>query len=92
MTSFMTSLRYQGVPCYKHFYSYIISCNQRLNVLLIKSIIDKFVDDINDFVCISIVGGHPFLCHGTEYYSFLFVVSQIWNSIFNMFCSLSRYH
>ena len=38
-----------------------ISCNGRKNVLLINYTIDKFVDIINGFVCIRIVGGHSFL-------------------------------
>ena len=38
-----------------------ISCNGRRNVLLNDYIIDKFVDTINGFVCISIAGGHSFL-------------------------------
>ena len=35
-----------------------ISCNRRRNVLLNNCIIDKFVDTINGFVCIRIVGWH----------------------------------
>ena len=38
-----------------------ILCNLRRNVLLNNYIIDKFVDTINGFVCIRIVGGHSFL-------------------------------
>ena len=38
-----------------------ISCNGRRNVLLNNYIIDKFVDTLNDFVCIRIAGGHSFL-------------------------------
>ena len=38
-----------------------ISCNGCRNVLLKNYIIDTFVDTINDFVCIRIVGGHSFL-------------------------------
>ena len=35
-----------------------ISCNGRKNVLLNDYIIDKFVDTINGFVCIRMVGEH----------------------------------
>ena len=38
-----------------------ISCNGRRNVLLNNYTSDKFVDTINDFVCIRIAGGHSFL-------------------------------
>ena len=38
-----------------------ISFNGGRNVLLNNYIIDKFVDTINGFVCIWIVGGHSFL-------------------------------
>ena len=38
-----------------------ISCNGHRNVLLNNCIIDKFVDTINGFVCITIVDGHSFL-------------------------------
>ena len=38
-----------------------ISCNGRRNVLLNKYIIDTFVDAINGFVFIRLVGGHSFL-------------------------------
>ena len=38
-----------------------ILCDGRKNVLLNNYIIDKFVDTINGFVCIRIVGGHSFL-------------------------------
>ena len=54
MTSCMISLQYLRVPS-------DISCNWRRNVLLNNCIIDKFVDTINGFVCIRIVGGHSFL-------------------------------
>ena len=33
-------------------------------MLRIKANTDKFVDTIDDFVCIRIVDGRPFLCHG----------------------------
>ena len=38
-----------------------ISCYGRRNVVLKNYIIDTFVDTINGFVCIRIVGGHLFL-------------------------------
>ena len=38
-----------------------ITSNGRKNVLLNNYIIDKFIDTINGFVCIRIVGGHSFL-------------------------------
>ena len=38
-----------------------ISCNGSRNVLLNKYIIDTFVDAINGFVFIRLVGGHSFL-------------------------------
>ena len=38
-----------------------ISCNMCEDVLLNNYIIDKFIDTINGFVCIRIVGGHSFL-------------------------------
>ena len=37
-----------------------MSCNGHRNVLLNNYIIDKFVDTMNDFVCIMIAGGHSF--------------------------------
>ena len=38
-----------------------ISCNRRRNALFNNYIIDKYVDTINGFVCIRIVGGQSFL-------------------------------
>ena len=38
-----------------------VSCNGRRNVLLNKYIIVTFVDAINGFVFIRLVGGHSFL-------------------------------
>ena len=41
----------------------------RRNVLLNKYIIDTFVDAINGFVFIKLVGGHSFLWHGTPIFN-----------------------
>ena len=51
-----------------------ISCNGRRNVLLNNYIIDKFVDIINGFVCIRIVGGHSFLWDGTPIFNCIFSI------------------
>ena len=61
MTSCMNSLQYLRVPSYNHSKVNDISCNGRRNVLLNKYIIDTFVDAINGFVFIRLVGGHSFL-------------------------------
>ena len=61
MTSCMISLHYLRVPSNNHFKVIDISWNGRRNVLLNNFIIDKFVDTINGFICIRIVGGHSFL-------------------------------
>ena len=57
----MISLQYQGYPVIIISKANDISCNGRRNVLLNKYMIDTFVDTINGFVCIRIVGVHSFL-------------------------------
>ena len=49
------------VPSYNHLFVIDISCNGRRYILLNNITIDKFVDALNGFVCIRIVGGHSFL-------------------------------
>ena len=49
-----------------------MSSNGRRNVLLNNFIIDKFIDTINGFVFIRIVGGHSFLWDGTPIFNCLF--------------------
>ena len=61
-----------------------ISCNRRKNVLLNNYVIDKFVDTVNGFVCIRIVGGHSFFMtwYRTPIFNCIlcyYVFSQIWN-------------
>ena len=53
-----------------------ISCNWRRNVSLNNYIIDKFVDTINGFVYIRIVGGHSFLWHGTPLFNCVFCIQS----------------
>ena len=61
MASCMISLQYLRYPFIIISKVINISCNGRRNVLLNNFITDKFVDTINGFVCIRIVGGHSFL-------------------------------
>ena len=56
-----------------------ISCNGRKNVSLDHYIMDKFVDTINGFVCIRIVGGHSFYDMAPQFSDVYYVFSQIWN-------------
>ena len=49
-----------------------ISCYGRRNVLLNSDIIYKFVDTINGFVGIRIVGEHSFLCQGIPIFNCIF--------------------
>ena len=44
-----------------------------------NNIIDKFVDTINGFACIRIVGGHSFYDMVPQFSTVYFVFSQIWN-------------
>ena len=60
------------------------------NVLRNNYIINKFVDTINGFLCIRIVGGHSFFDMVSQFSTEYFTFSQIWNYDLNM--SLSRYH
>ena len=53
-----------------------ISCNGGRDVLLNTYIIDKFVDTINDFVCIRIMGGHSFLWHSTPVFNCIFCIQS----------------
>ena len=70
MMSYMIPLPHLRVPSYKYLIG--ISCNGHRNVLWNNCIIDKFVDTINGFVYIRIVGGHSFLCHGTPIFNSIF--------------------
>ena len=49
-----------------------ISCNGRRNVLLNDYIIDKFVDTINGFVCIRMVGEYD----GTPIFNCIFYIQS----------------
>ena len=53
-----------------------ISCYGRRNVLSNKYIIDTFVDAINDFVFIRLVGGHSFLWHGTPIFNCILCIQS----------------
>ena len=53
-----------------------ISYNARRNVLLHNYIIDKFVNTINGFVCIRIVGGFSFLWHGTPIFNCILCIQS----------------
>ena len=61
MTSCMISLQTLGYPIIIISIVIYISCNGRTNVLLNTYIIDKFVDTMNGFACIRIMGGFSFL-------------------------------
>ena len=61
MTSCMISLQYLGYPVIIISKVIDISSYGRRNILLNDYIINKFVDTINDFVCIRIVGWRSFL-------------------------------
>ena len=69
----------------------INSWSLHLYLLWINTIIDKFIYTINDFVCIRIMGWHPFLCHDTPIFQLISTPSNL-EFIFNLFQSLSRYH
>ena len=53
-----------------------ISWSGRRNVLLNNYIIDKFVDTINDFVCIRIAAGHSFVWDGTPIFNCIFCIQS----------------
>ena len=53
-----------------------ISCNGPRNVLWNNDIIDKFVDTMNGFACIRLVGGHSFLLHGTPIFNCIFCIQS----------------
>ena len=61
-----------------------ISCNGRRNVLLNFYIFDIFVDTINGFVCIRIVGGYSFLWHGTQIFNCILCIQS--NLVLNCLC------
>ena len=69
MTPCMISLLHLRLPSYKHFYNVGISCNGCRNFLCNNDIIDKSVDTIKGFVCVSIGGRLLFLCHGTPVFN-----------------------
>ena len=76
MTSCMISLTQLRVPRYNSIIHYLAyhTLNRRINVLLDNVVIDTFIDTINGFVCIRIVGHLLCLCHGTPKFNCLFCI------------------